>query len=192
MTNSTAVMPQSRGAFDRLAGGIQTHWLAALNIILGIWVFTPFLAPVFMKLGLYTPAQGIYLFYSTQCHQFPQRSYFLFGEQLTYALPEINAARGTENMSPLSLRQFIGNEQMGYKVAWSDRMISLYTSFFFGSFVYAALRLPPPLGGKPPPNNGGLPSEGWSRGWVSGCAAWPYCRLCCCSCQLPRMECRTS
>jgi uncharacterized membrane protein len=40
----------------------------------------------------------------------------------------------------LLLRQFIGNAQMGYKVAWSDRMVSLYTSLFAGAAIYAVMR----------------------------------------------------
>ena len=38
----------------------------------------------------------IYLFYSFQCHQLPQRSFFLFGPQLTYSIEQINTARGSE------------------------------------------------------------------------------------------------
>ncbi|HEY3341736.1 MAG TPA: DUF2085 domain-containing protein, partial [Anaerolineae bacterium] len=81
---------------------------------------------------------AIYTFYSTQCHQLPERSYFLFGQSLTYSIDLINSVRGSSAV--LTLRQFIGNDQMGFKVAWSDRMISLYTSVWIGSLLYALWR----------------------------------------------------
>jgi hypothetical protein len=51
---------------------------------------------VAMKAGFSGAAKLIYLFYSFQCHQLPQRSFFLFGPQLTYSIEQINTARGSE------------------------------------------------------------------------------------------------
>jgi len=87
-----------------------------------------------MRAGWTGAADAIYLAYTTQCHQLPQRSFFLFGPQATYSLDEIQAAwRDTDN--PLILRQFVGNPQMGFKVAWSDRMVSMYTSILVGGWL---------------------------------------------------------
>jgi hypothetical protein len=36
--------------------------------------------------------------------------------------------------NPLVLRQFVSSPELGWKVAWSDRMISLYTGAFPASF----------------------------------------------------------
>jgi len=56
-----------------------------------------------------------------------------------YSLPEIyNAWQPTSN--PLILRKFIGNPQMGWKVAWSDRMVSMYTSVLFVAWIWYPLR----------------------------------------------------
>ena len=55
------------------------HWLAWLNMLVGIWVSLPWLAPILMHVGATGSANLIYLFYSPQCHQLPHRSYFLFG-----------------------------------------------------------------------------------------------------------------
>jgi len=60
---------------------ISHHWLLLFSILLGLLVGLPFLAPVFMKLGWDSPASVIYLIYSGLCHQLPQRSFFLFGNQ---------------------------------------------------------------------------------------------------------------
>jgi len=65
------------------------HWLAWLNLLVGIWVSLPWLAPILMHLGAAGPADLIYLFYSPQCHQLPQRSYFLFGDRLMIPLRDI-------------------------------------------------------------------------------------------------------
>ena len=115
------------------------HWLVILNILLFVWVGLPWLAPVFMHWGWTQTAHAIYFFYSLQCHQLPERSFFLFGKQTMYTLPEIQKAwRVTDDM--FVLRQFIGNAEMGWKVAWSDRMVSMYTSTFLFSLLYRLVR----------------------------------------------------
>lgn len=124
---------------NRLAYHFSRHWWVSLTLLLGLYVGLPFLAPVFMKLGWVAAANLIYAVYSTQCHQLPQRSFFLFGSQPMYSLTEMQAAwQVTTN--PAILRQFIGNAQMGWKVAWSDRMVSMYGSLFIGGLVYWPLR----------------------------------------------------
>jgi uncharacterized membrane protein len=108
-------------------------------VILGIYVALPFLAPVFLRLGWETPARVIYIIYSFLCHQLPQRSYFLFGSQVTYSLPEIQLI-WQNTLDPLVLRQFIGNAEMGWKVAWSDRMVSMFTSLLLFGMIWRPLR----------------------------------------------------
>lgn len=105
----------------------------------GLWVFLPFLAPVFMHLGWTAAGKALYFFYSFFCHQLPERSLFFFGSKTMYSLSEIQAAWQVTN-NPLVLRQFIGNEYMGWKVAWSDRMISFYTSIWFFALIGFLLR----------------------------------------------------
>ena len=99
-------------------------------IIYGLYVGLPFLAPVFMNWGWEGAGRGIYLLYSFFCHQLPERSLFLFGQQTMYPLNDVQSVWENSN-NPLVLRQFIGNPAMGWKVAWSDRMISMYTSILF-------------------------------------------------------------
>jgi len=121
------------------------HWQAVAVALLAVYAGLPLLAPTFMRFGWVRPAQAIYAVYSTQCHQLPQRSLFLFGEEPSYSLPEIQSAyQATAN--PLLLRQFVGNEVMGWKVAWSDRMTSMYLSLLLFTILYRPvlrrLRLP--------------------------------------------------
>jgi uncharacterized membrane protein len=126
-------------ALNRGIVGFLRHWLLIFNLLWGIYVTLPWLAPALMATGSERTGHAIYLIYSTQCHQLPQRSFFLFGSKPMYSLAEVQAAwRNTNN--PLILRQFIGNPEMGWKVAWSDRMVSMYTSIFVAGLLFALLR----------------------------------------------------
>ena len=123
----------------RIVLGMARHWLLILNLVLGVWVALPWLAPVFMHWGWASAAGAIYFLYSLQCHQLPERSFFIFGPKLMYSLAEIQSAwQITDN--PFILRQWIGNVDMGWKVAWSDRMVSMYTMLFLSSLGYGLFR----------------------------------------------------
>ena len=56
-----------------------------------------------------------------------------------YSLAEIQASWQITT-DPFTLRQFIGNPEMGWKVAWSDRMVWMYTSILFGGLLYGLVR----------------------------------------------------
>lgn len=116
---------------------IRSHGLETFLLIYGLWVFTPFLAPVLMHIACICAGKAIYFIYSFFCHQLPERSFFLFGEKPMYSLTEIQVA-WQNTVNPMLLRQFIGNETMGWKIGWSDRMISFYTSIW----LFALLLFP--------------------------------------------------
>src|SRR5512141_496962 len=122
-----------RSLFER-AGA---HWFAIFLFVYGVWVFLPFLAPVWMHSGWTGMGKAVYLVYSFFCHQLPERSFFFFGPKSMYSLAEVQAAWQNTN-NPMVLRQFTGNASMGWKVAWSDRMISFYT----GIWLFAVLWFP--------------------------------------------------
>jgi len=122
-----------------LGDQLMRRWLAMFLIIYGLWVWTPFLAPLFMHIGWAGAGKAIYFIYSFFCHQLPERSFFLFGQKSMYSLTEIKAA-WQNTINPLILRQFIGNETMGWKIAWSDRMISFYTSVWLFAVVWSPFR----------------------------------------------------
>lgn len=124
---------------NRIVLGLSRHWLLVFTVLWGLYVGLPWLAPILMKIGWTDAGRLIYLIYSTQCHQLPQRSYFLFGEKTMYSLVEVQAAWQNTN-NPAILREFIGNQQMGWKVAWSDRMVSMYTAIFIGGLLYWPVR----------------------------------------------------
>jgi uncharacterized membrane protein len=134
------------------------RWLFYFNIVVGIYVGLPILAPMLMNSGATAPAQAIYTIYSPMCHQMASRSFFLFGEQNAYP----RALAGT-NLQPLeaytaqldafdevreenwaqfflAARRFVGNEQMGYKMALCERDIAIYSFVFLAGLLYAGLR----------------------------------------------------
>ncbi len=118
---------------------LSRYWLQVFLIVYGLWVWLPWLAPLLMHLGLEGPGRVLYFVYSFFCHQLPERSFFLFGPKPMYSLQEIQTAwQNTTN--PLVLRQFLGNAAMGWKLAWSDRMVSFYGGVWLFALLWWPLR----------------------------------------------------
>lgn len=125
-TVNETIKEENSGFADWLTSAISNHWMMVISLSFGFYAGLPLLAPVFKQLGLDGLANGIYFLYSFLCHQYPQRSFFLFGQKSSYTLETIRLWQDTSN--PLLLGRFIGNSQLGWKVAWSDRMVSMYSS----------------------------------------------------------------
>lgn len=124
---------------DRILYGISRNWFIFFGLLLGVYVILPFLAPAFMEIGWRGPGRTIYFVYSFLCHQLPQRSFFLFGPKAMLPFSEIQSVwQNTTN--PLLLRQFIGNSEVGWKVAWSDRMVSMFTSVLIFGLLWWPFR----------------------------------------------------
>jgi uncharacterized membrane protein len=115
------------------------HWLAYINVFWAVLVGLPWLAPVLMQIGATGRARIIYSVYRYLCHQLANRSFFLFGSKAMYSYTDLLPYASDVNTYE-GLRAFIGNAELGYKVAWSDRMVSLYGGFLLGGFVFALLR----------------------------------------------------
>lgn len=136
-TTASPTLRRMIKSIDRIALFVVKHWLAFFIIFYGTWVWLPFLAPVFMHTGWTGAADALYFVYSFFCHQLPERSLFFFGPQTMYSLQDIGKVWSTE--SQLVLRQFVGTPEMGWKMAWSDRMISAYGGVWLGAVLYAIL-----------------------------------------------------
>lgn len=124
---------------DQMNSFISRHWFLLFSLAMAIYAGLPFLAPVFMHVGWSSAGSAIYSIYAWLCHQYPQRSFFLFGPRFTYSLAEVQHA-WKNTLDPLVLRQFIGNPAMGWKVAWSDRMVSMYLSTWLFGLLWWPLR----------------------------------------------------
>jgi uncharacterized membrane protein len=160
-TDKTPVTGKKRSiviGIDRSVYWLSKHWLAVFNTIAFIYVGLPILAPALMNAGLETPARIIYRVYSPLCHQMTQRSFFLFGDQYAYPrelagtdLEPIEAYIGGipefDNVEPdnwpaffTAARRFLGNEQLGYKMALCQRDIGIYLFVLVGGLLYGMLR----------------------------------------------------
>lgn len=131
---------------DKLALAVSRHWLLIFNVILGLFVVLPVLAPLLMAAGFTGAGQGLYRFFSFQCHQLPQRSYFLFGQGggiHTYSIEQL-ATWGADPTSFNTLRAFIGNPEIGFKTALAHRQLALNTALLVGGLLWALVgrRLP--------------------------------------------------
>ncbi|MFZ6029225.1 MAG: DUF2085 domain-containing protein [Chloroflexota bacterium] len=140
MQKVLSILPSFNRTRWRWQGQWLSHrWLLLLNLAFGLYVGLPFLAPIFMHIGWNGAGKVIYSLYSWLCHQLPQRSFFLFGDKFTYSLAEVqNAWQNTTDL--LLLRQFIGTPEMGWKVAWSDRMVSMFVSTWLSGLLWWPIR----------------------------------------------------
>ena len=120
--------------------GLSRHWLAWANLFWIQLVGLPWLAPILMRIGATWPARGIYFIYGFLCHQYANRSFFLFGPKAMYTMRELQLAAPDAD-TWLGLRAFVGTAELGYKVAWSDRMVSLYGGILLGGLIFALVRL---------------------------------------------------
>jgi uncharacterized membrane protein len=137
LTTTNLEQKVTAARLEGILEGVGRHWLAGTNLLWGILNGLPWLAPILMQLGAVGWAKVIYAFYSLLCHQLADRSFFLFGAKWMYSYTELLPY--TSDV-PSSLMAFIGNPELGYKVAWSDRMVSLYGGILLGGIAFALLR----------------------------------------------------
>jgi uncharacterized membrane protein len=123
-------------SLDRGILAFARHWLLAFNLFVFFYVGLPFLAPVLEKAGLHRPARVLYLTYSPLCHQLGYRSVFLFGERTTYPRDIFQQYTGIDPDNLLAARNFVGNAQMGYKVALCERDVAIYGAIFLSGVVF--------------------------------------------------------
>ncbi|MBE2202077.1 MAG: DUF2085 domain-containing protein [Anaerolinea sp.] len=146
-------------SIDRGIYWFSKHWLAVFNAVIALYVGLPMLAPALMYAGASGPANVIYTLYKPMCHQMASRSFFLFGEQYAYPralagtelrplesymddLPEFEGVEADNWVTfLLAARSFVGNEQLGYKMALCERDIAIYGFVLVGGLMYALLRL---------------------------------------------------
>ncbi len=133
-------------ALDRGIFFFTKHWLAAFNLFVFAYVGLPFLAPMLMNAGLTGPANMIYTTYSPLCHQLGFRSWYLFGERAAYPryddiFKTYSGIDPADFSTPdgffVAARAFVGNERMGYKVAFCERDVAIYGALLLGGLIYS-------------------------------------------------------
>ncbi|NJN43478.1 MAG: DUF2085 domain-containing protein [Anaerolineae bacterium] len=95
--------------------------------------------------------------YGFVCHQLGYRSWYLFGEQAVYPreLAGVDGVEsfgnatgigeGSTNAELFAARDFVGNEQLGYKVAFCQRDVAIYVALLLFGVIFALTgkRIPP-------------------------------------------------
>jgi uncharacterized membrane protein len=135
---------QINGA-DRFSYWLTRRYMLFFNLLVAIYLGLPFLAPVLMAAGIPGPARLIYRAYSLVCHQLAYRSWFLFGEQAAYPhsaakVPDLlsyGQATGKVETDILQARQYIGDAQIGYKVALCERDVAIYAGMLAFGMVFS-------------------------------------------------------
>lgn len=145
---------------DRIVYWLTRHWVKVFTAVAAIYVGLPILAPLLMNAGITGPGRAIYTVYSPMCHQMASRSFFLFGEQPAYprelagseltpieaymsGIPEFAGVPRDPAAWPQFLqpaREFLGNQEMGFKMALCERDIAIYGFVLIGSVLYGLLR----------------------------------------------------
>ena len=59
---------------DHQIYSLSKHWLVVFNLLIGVYVLLPVLAPILMVSGAPTLGRAIYVVYRPACHQLPERS----------------------------------------------------------------------------------------------------------------------
>jgi len=123
------------GTIHRLILAFTRHWLALVNGAMGLVLGLAFLAPWLMLHGMSGAGQLLYLVYRPLCHQLPERSFFLGGPRAAYTLAELNAHLGYEAPA-----RWLGDEELGFKVAFCQRDTAIYAGWLVGGLAYGLVR----------------------------------------------------
>ena len=137
--------PMRLNKADRFSRWFSKHYMVLLNGFSFLYLFLAILAPTFMKVGWERPARVIYKIYSPLCHQLAYRSFFLFGEQPYYPrelagvddMITYGGATGLNENDLQSARNFLGNEEMGFKMALCQRDIAIYGAIFLFGVIFS-------------------------------------------------------
>ncbi len=152
---------------DRFILWLSRRWVLVISAMVGLYAGIPFMAPVAMHMGWTGVGDTIYRVYSPVCHQFAFRSWFLYGDQTVYPRQRAGVAGGTfeqyASQEPAfagidvntlgtdliyAAKRFRGSDQMGWKVAFCERDVSIYSSIMLFGIAFAILtklgvRVPP-------------------------------------------------
>lgn len=108
------------------------HWLLLIAAALAVYVALPLAAPLLLRAGHERAGQVIHLLFRPLCHQLPERSFFLYGEQAAYSI-EVLVARLGGQVPP----RYTGDPVLGYKMAVCQRDVAIYGAMLLGVGLYA-------------------------------------------------------
>jgi hypothetical protein len=127
--------PRTVRRLNRGVYWLAVHWVGFFNLLILLYVGGTILAPVLMHLGAERGGNALYAFYRPFCHQYPFRSFFLFGES---AIQPLQEPIPLNEMTVLS--RFVGDPQVGYKIAFCQRDVAIYGMMVVAGVIYGLLR----------------------------------------------------
>jgi uncharacterized membrane protein len=128
---------------------LSRHYMALFNLLVFIYLGFAFLAPTLMKVGFESPAALLYKAYGLVCHQLGYRSFFLYGEQAYYpreaaglsGVMTFGEATGLDESNTataiFAARNYVGSEEMGYKIALCQRDIAIYGGILLFGLLFS-------------------------------------------------------
>lgn len=139
MAEKIVIPPRVR--FVMFMAWVFKHWLEIWLVIFTLFNLLPLLAPVFMNWGWLPLGNAIHDLYHLISHQFANRSYFFFGEKLMYRPEELPIALVGDFLTDgTAMAAFRGNAEIGWKMAWSDRLAAMFGSGLITAYFFAILR----------------------------------------------------
>ncbi len=136
-------------AADQAIYVLSRHWLLVANVLAAVYAGLPVLSPFLKSRGFEFAGQLIFVAYRVACHQRPERSFFLFGQQMAYCqrdtatyttvvLAGIAYALLRPRVKPLSL---LGAALMIVPLAvdGTGQLFGLWTSTWWSRVVTGAL-----------------------------------------------------
>jgi uncharacterized membrane protein len=112
---------------------VARHWLVGVNAAVALFIGGALAAPLLAALGLAPAADALYAAYHLTCHQWAFRSFFVFGTQVVYAPQQLLAL----GLDPFG---FVGQPGLGWKIAFCERDLAIYTSVLIAGLMYARNR----------------------------------------------------
>ena len=121
---------------SRFLKAVSGHWLVLANLFMGLYVGLPILSPILYHLGHPGAGGVIQTLLRPFCHQRPERSFFLFGQQVVYSYDELAAHLGQEFVPA----RYIGGPEIGYKVAMCERDVAIYGMMLLAGLLFWFVR----------------------------------------------------
>ena len=120
---------------DKLIFQLAKHWLFLANLVWGLYVGLPILAPFLMLAGYTWLGSIIHSAYKVACHQMPWRSFFVGGPQMIYTYDALRTLVG-----PALTARYVGDATIGYKVAFCQRDVAIYGAILLAGLVFGLVR----------------------------------------------------
>ncbi len=114
----------------------SAHWLALTNVFLGLYIGLPLLSPILYQAGNSRGGALLQMLYRPFCHQRPERSFFLFGEQVIYSTGDLTTRLGVGTVP----YRYVGAPGIGFRIAVCERDVAIYGTMFLAGLLFALVR----------------------------------------------------